>query len=314
MINMQYESDPLLSDLTRTNNMTVTPWMPLSVRRNQRVDFDPIDGVPTFMRHSIHEWIINAIDNAIYDDQQPLVVQIALELRIDELSESIDNFYPGNAVITCIQNSVWGNIYDESRALDVIDWLLGHGCGNAQSLEHILKSAGHVLRVSPDGSRLVERIEPTLWDEYEQVTQLDDQASQYMQEAWALAFGRNPNVGDAWGRAIKAIETLLKPIVSPKNDKATIGSMTSALRQAPDKWKCKLPDREYKSNGEINVKPGIEVFIDALATIGYQPDRHGSDQPQEIDETTARSILFLATTVVGWLRDGILRTIDSIEK
>ena len=134
-----------------------------------------------------------------------------------------------------------------------------------------------------------------------------------MQEAWTLAFGRNPNVGDAWGKAIKAIETLLKPIVSPKNKKATIGSMTSALRQAPGKWECKLPDRFYNVNGEINSKRGIEVFVDALATIGYQPDRHGSDQPQEIDETTARSILFLATTVIGWLRDGILRTIDGIE-
>ena len=294
--------------------MTENPWTPLSVRRNQRDDFDPIDGVPTFMRHSIHEWIINAIDNAIYDDQQPLVVQIALELRIDELSESIDDLYPGNAVITCIQNSsVWGNTYDESRALDVIDWLLGHGCGHAQSLEHILKSAGHVLRVSPDGNRLVERIDPALWDEYEQVTQLDDQASQYMQEAWALAFGREPNLSDAWGRAIKAIETLLKPIVSPKNKKATIGSMTSELRQAPGKWECELPDRVYNVNGEINSKRGIEVFIDTLATIGYQPDRHGSDQPQDVDEATARSVLFLATTVVGWLRDGILRTVDSIE-
>ena len=195
-------------------------------------------------------------------------------------------------------------MYNESLALDVMDWLLGHGCGHAQSLEHILKSAGHVLRVSP------ERIEPTLWNEYKQVTQLDDQASQYMQEAWALAFGREPNLSDAWGRAIKAIETLLKPIVSPKNDKATIGSMVSALRQSPDKWKCKLPDREYKSNGKTNVKPGIEVFIDALATIGYQPDRHGSDQPQDVDEITARSVLFLATTVVGWLRDGALVIAD----
>ena len=204
-------------------------------------------------------------------------------------------------------------MYDESLALDVIDWLLGHGFGHAQPLEHILKSAGHVLRVSPDGNRLVERIEPTLWNEYEWATQPDDQASQYMQEAWALAFGREPNSSDAWGRAIKAIETLLKPIVSPKNKKATIGSMTSEIRQAPDKWECKLPDREYKANGKTNVKPSIEVFIDALATIGYQPDRHGSDQPQEIDETMARSILFLATTVIGWLRDGILRTIDNIE-
>jgi hypothetical protein len=66
----------------------------------------------------------------------------------------------------------------------------------------------------------VERIEPTLWDEYEQVTQLDDKASQYMQEAWTLAFGRDPNLSDAWDRAVKAIETLLKPIVSPSDNKA----------------------------------------------------------------------------------------------
>lgn len=238
---------------------------------------------------------------------------MALELRIDELSDNIDNFYADDAVIACIQRSGPWDTYDESLALDVMDWLLGHGCGHAQSLEHILKCAGHVLRVSPDGNRLVERIDPALWDEYEQVTQLDDQASQYMQEAWALTFGRDPNLSDAWGKAIKAIETLLKPIISPKNNKATIGSMTNELRQSPDKWECKLPDRDYKANGEINVKPGIEVFIDVLATIGYQPDRHGSDQPQDVDEATARSVLFLATTVVGWLRDGTLRTIDSIE-
>lgn len=288
--------------------MTVKPWMPLSVRRNQQSEFSLVDNVPQFMRHGIKGWIQQAING-----DNRLVAQMALELRIDELSDNIDNFYADDAVIACIQRSGPWDMYDESLALDVIDWLLDHGCGHAQSLEHILKSAGHVLRVSPDGSRLVERIEPTLWDEYEQVTRLDDQASQYMQEAWALAFGRNPNVGDAWSKAIKAIETLLKPIVSPKNNKATIGSMTSELRQAPDKWECKLPDREYKANGETNVKPGIEVFIGALATIGYQPDRHGSDQPQDVDEATARSVLFLATTVVGWLRDGILRTVDSIE-
>jgi len=288
--------------------MTVKPWTPLSVRRNQQSEFSLIDNVPQFMRHGIKEWIQQAING-----DNRLVTQMALELRIDELSDNIDNFYPDDAVIACIQRSGPWDMYDESLALDVIDWLLGHGCGHAQSLEHILKSAGHVLRVSPDGSRLVERIDPALWDEYEQVTQPDDQASQYMQEAWTLAFGRNPNVGDAWGRAIKAIETLLKPIVSPRNKKATIGSMTSELRQAPGKWECKLADRDYKANGEINVKPGIEVFIDALATIGYQPDRHGSDQPQDVDEATARSVLFLATTVVGWLRDGTLRTIDNIE-
>lgn len=75
------------------------------------------------------------------------------ELRIDELSDYINNFHPGDAIIACIQRSGPWDMYDESMALDVMDWLLGHGFGHAQPLEHILKSAGHVLRVSPDDNR-----------------------------------------------------------------------------------------------------------------------------------------------------------------
>ena len=279
-------------------------WEPLSVRRNQHQPFTPVDGVPDFLWQYAMRWIENAVD-----DDASIVCGLSIDLRLERAGNYLDFQGANYAVRSCLEETG----HNQTAALDVIDWLLNHSYGHADALEFILKSAGHVLRVSPDRSRLVERIEPTLWDEYEQVTQPDDQASQCMQEAWALAFGREPNLSDAWGRAIKAIETLLKPIVSPKNDKATIGSMVSALRQSPDKWKCKLPDREYKSNGETNVKPAIEVFIDALATIGYQPDRHGSDRPQDVDEATARSVLFLATTVVGWLRDGILRTIDNIE-
>ena len=156
--------------------MTAKLWMPLSVRRGQQSEFSLVDNVPQFMRHGIKEWIQQAING-----DNRLVALMALELRIDELSDNIDDFYADDAVIACIQRSGPWDMYDESLALDVMDWLLGHGCGHAQSLEHILKSAGHVLRVSPDGNRLVERIDLALWDEYEQVTQLDDQASQYMQ-------------------------------------------------------------------------------------------------------------------------------------
>ena len=280
-------------------------WEPLSVRRNQRQPFAPVDGVPDFLWQYAMRWIENALN-----DDTSIVCRLSIDLRLERAGNYLEYQGASYAIRACLEETG----HDQYTALDVIDWLLGHSYGQADALEYILKSAGHVLRVSPDGNRLLERIDPALWDEYEQVTQLEDQASQYMQEAWTLAFGRNPNVGDAWGRAIKAIETLLKPIVSPKNNKATIGSMTNELRHFPDKWECKLPDREYKANGETNVKSGIEVFTDALATIGYQPDRHGSDQPQDVDEATARSVLFLATTFVGWLRDGILRTIDSIEK
>ncbi|MDO4661462.1 MAG: hypothetical protein Q4B27_05030 [Candidatus Saccharibacteria bacterium] len=276
-------------------------WEPLSVRRSQRQPFTPVDGVPDFLWQYAMRWIESALN-----DDTSIVCGLSIDLRLEHAGNYLEYQGASYAIRACLEETG----HDQYTALDVIDWLLGHGFGQAEALEYILKSAGHVLRVSPDGNRLVERIEPALWNEYEQVTQPDDQASQYMQEAWSLAFGREPNLSDAWGRAIKAIETLLKPIVSPKNDKATIGSMASVLRQAPDKWKCKLPDREYKANGKTRVKPGIEVFIDVIATIGYQPDRHGGDQQQDVDENTARSVLLLATTVVGWLRDGALVLAD----
>ena len=265
-------------------------WEPLSVRRNQRQPFTPVDGVPDFLWQYAMRWIENALN-----DDASIACGLSIDLRLERAGNYLDFQGANYAVRSCLEETG----HNQTAALDVIDWLLNHSYGHADALEFILKSAGHVLRVSPDGNRLVERIDPTLWNEYEQVTQLDDKASQYMREAWIFAFGREPNLSDAWHRAVKAIEVLLKPIVSPADDNATLGKMIGALRQAPDKWKCKLPDREYKTNGKTNVKTGIEVFIDALATIGYQPDRHGSDQPQDVDETTARSVLFLATTVVG---------------
>lgn len=131
-----------------------------------------------------------------------------------------------------------------------------------------------------------------------------------MQDAWALAFGRDPNLLEAWNNAIKSIETLLKPVVLPDDEKATIGKMTKALRDKPEKWACFLPDREYSFEGKKIVKVGVEVFIDALSLIGYQPNRHGGGIVEEVDETAARGVLFLAVTVLGWLREGVLVPVE----
>lgn len=50
------------------------------------------------MRHGIKEWIQQAING-----DNRLVALMALELRIDELSDNIDDFYADDAVIACIQ-------------------------------------------------------------------------------------------------------------------------------------------------------------------------------------------------------------------
>jgi hypothetical protein len=48
--------------------------------------------------------------------------------------------------------------------------------------------------------------------------------------------GRNPDESTAYREAIRAVEAAAKPVIIPKNDKATLGQMIAALRDNGDKW------------------------------------------------------------------------------
>ena len=96
------------------------------------------------------------------------------------------------------------------------------------------------------------------------------------------------------------------PLVSPEDLKPTLGKSLGVLRDAPDRWLCLLPDREYRVDGRVEVKSGLDVFVDIVAAIGYQPGRHGGTEAVEVDGEVARCITLQAATVLGWLREGCL--------
>ncbi|QKD79844.1 MULTISPECIES: hypothetical protein [Actinomyces] len=277
--------------------MSETRHIPLSVRMGKRPPFEPVEGVPDFLWEPLQLWLIDALDD------EGLARFLALSLHIPLRSD-----YVGKDAVTLFVGQIG---YNRSRrdldALDLVDNLLSRGLGDADVLDLMLDFAGHELRVAPDGSGLVQRLDPSTWALYTRATSPDDKASELLADAWRLAFGRNPDPTAGWGQAIKAVETLLKPITTPADSKATLGKMTRALTDNPSKWACRLPERAYKTNGQGTVKPPLEILANTLRTIGYQPGRHGGDHTDKTDQVTARSMVLLATTVVAWLRDGVLR-------
>lgn len=282
--------------------MSQDAWVPLSVRTGARQPFAPVEGVPGFLWNYLRNWI----KDAIRDDAQT-GIDIDLTLRLN--AQRFINGYPtvGDAVAAALEKPLRNQV----ALLDVIDWLLHRGKGSAETLERLLATAGHVLRVSPDGDGLVQRLDPSAWALYQHATRPQDAASDHMHEAWTLTFGQHPKPGQGWGEAVKAVECLLKPVVSPNDSKATLGKMTAAIRNGHDKWTCALPSRDLKVNGHQTVKPGLEVLTDCLATIGYQPGRHGGDDTGQVEQVTAESMVLLATTVLGWLRNGVLSLADT---
>ena len=282
--------------------MSQDAWVPLSVRTGARPPFAPVEGIPGFLWNYLRNWI----KDAIRDDAQT-GIDIDLTLRLN--AQRFINGYPtvGDAVAAALEKPLRNQV----ALLDVIDWLLHRGKGSAETLERLLATAGHVLRVSPDGDGLVQRLDPSAWALYQHATRPQDAASDHMHEAWTLTFGQHPKPGQGWGEAVKAVECLLKPVVSPNDSKATLGKMTAAIRNGHDKWTCALPSRDLKVNGHQTVKPGLEVLTDCLATIGYQPGRHGGDDTGQVEQVTAESMVLLATTVLGWLRNGVLSLADT---
>lgn len=247
--------------------MSQDPWVPLSVRTGARQPFPPVEGVPSLLWN----YLLNWIKVAIGDDSQT-GIDLDLTLRLNAQRFTNDYSTAADVIAAALEKP----LRNEDALLDVIDWLLHHGKGPAETLERLLATAGHVLRVSPDGDSLAQRLDPSAWTLYQHATRPQDAASEYMHEAWTLTFGQHPKPGQGWGgEAVKAVECLLKPLVSPRDSKATLGKMTAALRDGHDKWTCALPSRDFKVNGHQVVKTGLESLTDSLALLGYQPGRHG---------------------------------------
>lgn len=267
-------------------------WVPFSVRMGRRPPFEPVEDIPDFLWPSLLDWARGIIcsDDVLRKGERKL-----------RLNTRVQAVY-GDAAYWLL-SSCRGNLI---KAFDVIDFLLETSSANPSELEEILSDAGHVFRVAPEGDRLVYRLQPEVWSLYEEVTRSDDQASEYLQGAWACAFGREPDFGEAWALSVKAVEAVLCPLVSPEDLKPTLGKSLGVLRDAPDRWRCLLPDREYRSDGNPGVKSGFDVFVDVVAAIGYQPGRHGGTETVEVDGEVVRCITLQAATVLGWLREGCL--------
>jgi hypothetical protein len=97
---------------------------------------------------------------------------------------------------------------------------------------------------------------------------------------------RYPNPSTAYSQSIKAVEVAAKGVISPTNDKATLGTMIADIRNKPEKWSFVLD------------KSGPEDVMGMMQTLWKgQEDRHGTDAPDAplaVDQAEADAAFHLA--------------------
>lgn len=242
------------------------------------------------MWRSVHEWI----EKGLYRPPYGILDQSRLR-KIERLlfSSSFEDKNEDEELVRRLLATLKNN---PEIAFDVLDALLflGH---DPEGLDEILWDLDHEYTVHSDGNKLVLRVDDTAWAAYATAVNEGDEAAKHLELAWEKQYSRKDNNPDgAWEESTKAVEALLKPIVSPSDARATLGKMIGALRDKPEKWETSIPG-------------GIPAFVNALNIVKYNPGRHGGAGAVA---TLGQSVIVLhqAIAIVNWLRQDSLRMIE----
>lgn len=272
-------------------------WRPLSARESGQPNYALYEGVSAHLSPVLIYYLQNQFGyrsrpvsgrSAMRDD---LMFKVAVRARI-----------PTRAGVTRgdLMNDILGVcLKDEGAFLDVLDALLSLSPEVADSgLDRMLLDGGSAWAVASGGKTLERRVDASARKQFEAATSAADDASRELAEAWANAYGRDPNPSDAWDHAIKAMEAALWPVVVPNNPKATLGTIEKAIAAKPSKWGFGLDSNSIGS---------METLHALLKMAWPNPDRHGTGATRTPTQTEAEAVVHISVTIVQWVRAGLFR-------
>lgn len=259
------------------------------------------DGVPEWMRSSLDAWI----RNQLLDDRYAAGLGIGdtnLLHRLERLLRiNLVNGTSGSQALRALFTKVAQN---PSLKLDVVDGILqlkGQRSGTA-TLEVILLQSGSKWKVTKNDSGdfyLEERVDATTESAMADIADRGGDVALYLTKAWNETFGRSPNPSVAYSNAIKAVEAAAWPVVIPKNDKATLGTIVRALRDKPENFRIGITEKQSNS--------GIESICSQLSLVWEgQTDRHGTSNPQTPTQAAAEQALFIAISFSQQFARGLI--------
>jgi hypothetical protein len=271
-------------------------WQRLNVRQGRASAEALVEGVPSYLQHSLIEWLRTEFGwhrtSAAGGVNQAFLQTLATATRIP-VKQSHEIGGISDQIISAIQR-------DEDLFLDVLDATLHlkNGYANVANLTSILDVGASAWTVAADGRSLEKRVDPAASAAYERALTTADAASIELQEAWAAAFGRDPNPSDAWDHAIKAVEELLIPLVIPEVAKPNLGGVAGELRASSSKWRL-VPST---ASSTLDDGKSLEALI---RFIWPNPDRHGGGANRRTpNQDEAERVVHIAVAIVQICRNG----------
>lgn len=287
----------------------MTEWRPLFARfdAERAKDYDALhDGVPPWIARSLLTWVSYQID---YHDQY---TPRATEEHLRELERVLRHPLDWGSGERSASGSLRALFAADGEIfLSATDHLLAnlsHVYDDEEErargeLATILREAGSVWEVTWHGDRhhpfLSRRVLPEAEGVFNAAIAPGDRAADYLRQSWERAFGRDANPDGAYRDAVRALEAVLKPTVSPDNTAATLGTIIRDIRAKPSKFAVRL---------EPTVGNPVEIFASEFQMLWTaELDRHGTDdetKPLNVSIEQARDAAVRAAALIQVVRSG----------
>jgi hypothetical protein len=146
--------------------------------------------------------------------------------------------------------------------------------------------------------QLTRRVGGPIVDAIQELGSVSERAGHHLKEAWTQLLGSDPDPSAAYQAAVQAVEVAAKPVVSPNNAGATLGTMRGQLRadqrDHPGRWEFELGD--------------FQVVLDMISALWESQLRHGNESaPTSETQEEANAAVFMALTLVRWFTTGAVR-------
>lgn len=293
-------------------------WRPLGAETEDEIaEYDALhDGVPTWMEPVLWSWVEREITSygfqTDYQTKRNVRVKLLKEYFVEDMCQTLripfDNLPRGgpdpseakervNAAMILLRRS--------GKGLHVADYVLAHmDEPDSTRLESLLAYGKSLWTVGTRYGRpgLVRRIPEGVQAGADTVMQRTGRAGARLAKAWESLYTLDPNPSEAYGLAIKAVEDAAIPVVSPANDRATLGTVLSQIENQRD-WALGISREDIRA-------PSRDVLVGMMRTLWHgQHDRHGgqSSAPGNVTESEAIVAVGLATTLVHWFDAGVVK-------
>lgn len=279
-------------------------WRPLSKRDDGAYEA-LTDGVPDWLRATLMSFVLAQLTTydvvrGMHDANRLLLLKLERQLRTP-----LNWQFSGESALESVRLNCYQS---EAFFLDVVDFCLKTAPADQTTTVVLLKSdleeGGSAWTVAVIGEHfaLVRRVDPTVKAAADEVISSSGRAGRHLQKAWNHAYGRQPDPSTAYREAVRAVEAIGAPVISPDNRVATLGTMIADIRNAPQKWEVALQPRGGSA---------MEMVLETLRLLWTSElDRHGTADesvPLHVSLEEAQGAVHLATTLVHWFHSGVVK-------